>query len=150
MGLNIPGQEPELLMTQCHRTKEHCHNENFILPCLAVFWGRLNKLKSVILLQCVFFFVDGWVGGWSDGRVDSCIHTLEMGSTRYNSWGTAESRKVASSIPFERIKLLNFPNPSSRTTALESTHSLSVILISSVPRGKMRPAREADNLATVC
>jgi hypothetical protein len=62
----------------------------------------------------------------------------------------ATSRKVASSIPDEVIGFFNWPNPSSRTMALGSTQPLSEMNTRSLPGGKGRPARKADNLTAIC
>jgi hypothetical protein len=61
------------------------------------------------------------------------------------------SRKVAGSIPDEvTVFLLNWPNPSSRTTALGSTRSLTEMNTRNLPVDKRRPARKADNLTAIC
>jgi hypothetical protein len=60
------------------------------------------------------------------------------------------SRKVAGSIPEEDIGFFNWPNPSSRTVALESTQSLTEISTRNLPGDKGRPARKADNFTAVC
>jgi hypothetical protein len=41
------------------------------------------------------------------------------------------------------------PKPSSRTMGLGSTQSLTKMSISNLPGGKKRPARRADNVATI-
>jgi hypothetical protein len=61
----------------------------------------------------------------------------------------ATSRKVAGSIPDEVIGFFNWPNPSSRYMALESTQSLTEVSTTNLPGDKMRPARKADNLAAI-
>jgi hypothetical protein len=53
------------------------------------------------------------------------------------------------SIPDEVIEFFNWPNPSSRTMALESTQPLTEMSTRNLPGGKKRPAREADNLTAV-
>jgi hypothetical protein len=58
--------------------------------------------------------------------------------------------KVAGSIPGEIIGFFNWPNPSSRIMALESTHSLTEMSIRNFPGSKGRPARKADNLTAIC
>jgi hypothetical protein len=59
-------------------------------------------------------------------------------------------RKVAGSIPHEVIGFFNWPNPSSRTMAMESTQPLAEMSTRNLPGGKGRPARKADNLAVIC
>jgi hypothetical protein len=61
----------------------------------------------------------------------------------------ATSRKVAGSIP-DVIEFFNWPNPSSRTVALESTQPLTEMRTRSIPGGKGRPERKADNLTAIC
>jgi hypothetical protein len=55
--------------------------------------------------------------------------------------------KVAGSILDEVIGFFNWPNPSSRTMALGSTQLLTEM---SLPGGKGRPEREADNPTAIC
>jgi hypothetical protein len=43
----------------------------------------------------------------------------------------------------------NSPNPSGRTMALGSTQPLTKMSTRTLPRGKKRPARRADNLAAI-
>jgi hypothetical protein len=52
--------------------------------------------------------------------------------------GYAKIRKVASSIPYEIIGLLNLPNPYSRTVGLGSTQSLTEMSIRNRPGRKGR------------
>jgi hypothetical protein len=60
------------------------------------------------------------------------------------------SRKVECSIPVGVIGLFNWPDPSSRTTALGSTQSLTEISTRNLPRGKGPPTRKTDNITTIC
>jgi hypothetical protein len=53
------------------------------------------------------------------------------------------------SIP-DGIEFLNWPNPSSRTVALGSTQPLTEMSTRSLPGGKGRPERKADNLTAIC
>jgi hypothetical protein len=71
---------------------------------------------------------------------------------RYRTWlrHYTTSRKVAGSIPDEVIRLLNWPNPFSRTMALGSIQSLTEMSTRNLPVGKERPARKADNLTVIC
>jgi hypothetical protein len=62
----------------------------------------------------------------------------------------ATSRKVAGSIPDEVIWFFNWPNPSSRTMALGSTHPLTEMSTKNLTGGKGRPARKSDNLTATC
>jgi hypothetical protein len=48
------------------------------------------------------------------------------------------------------LDFFNWPIPSSRTTALGSTQSLTEMSTRNLPRGKGQPARKADNLTTIC
>jgi hypothetical protein len=50
------------------------------------------------------------------------------------------------SIPDEVTGFFNWPNPSSRTMALESTQSLTEINTRNLSGGKGQPERKADNL----
>jgi hypothetical protein len=50
----------------------------------------------------------------------------------------------------EVIRFFNLPNPSSRTIALASTHSLTEMSTTNLPGGKRRPAGKANNLASIC
>jgi hypothetical protein len=61
----------------------------------------------------------------------------------------AISRKVAGSIP-DVIGFFNSPNPSSHTMALGSTQPLSEMSTRNFSGGKGQPARQADNLTTIC
>jgi hypothetical protein len=56
----------------------------------------------------------------------------------------------AGSIPDEVIGFFNWPNPSNRTMALESTQLLTEMRSRNLPKGKERPAREADALTAIC
>jgi hypothetical protein len=71
--------------------------------------------------------------------------------TQCSSWlkHYATRRKVAGSILYF-IEFLNWPNPSSRITALESTQPLTEMNKRNLLKGKGRPAREADNLTSIC
>jgi hypothetical protein len=62
-------------------------------------------------------------------------------------WGT---KLQAGSIPDEVTRFFNWPNPSSRNTALESTQPVTGMSIRNLPGSKGRPAREADNLTAIC
>jgi hypothetical protein len=62
----------------------------------------------------------------------------------------ATRRKVAGSIPDEVTGCFNWPNPSSRTMALESTQPLTELNTRNLPGGKGRPRRKADNLTAIC
>jgi hypothetical protein len=62
----------------------------------------------------------------------------------------ATSRKVASSIPDEVIASFSWPNPSSCTMAMGLTRPLTEMSTRSLPGGKGRPARKADNLTAMC
>jgi hypothetical protein len=59
------------------------------------------------------------------------------------------SQKIASSIP-EFTGFFNWPNPSSRTMALESTQPLTQMSTRNLPGGEGRPARKADNFTAIC
>jgi hypothetical protein len=62
----------------------------------------------------------------------------------------AKSRKIAGSIPDEVIAFFNWPNPSSRATALRSSQPLTEMSIFNLPGDKGRPARKADNPTAIC
>jgi hypothetical protein len=62
----------------------------------------------------------------------------------------ATSRKVAGSNPDEVIVFFNWPNPSSRTMALGSTHPLTEMSTRNLPGSKGWSARRADNLIAIC
>jgi hypothetical protein len=53
-------------------------------------------------------------------------------------------RKVVGSIPAQGTKFFNWPNPSSRTMALESTQPMTEMSTRNLPDGKGRPARKAN------
>jgi hypothetical protein len=53
-------------------------------------------------------------------------------------------------VPDEVDFFFNLPNPSSRTMALGSTHSLTGMSTRNLPRGKKRPARRGDNITAIC
>jgi hypothetical protein len=89
-------------------------------------------------------------GGCTNGRTD--IQTAKQilrGSVV--GWGTMQ-QAGKSRVPFSMRSLdfFNLPSPSSRTVALESTQPLTVMNIRSLPRGKGRAARKADNLTAIC
>jgi hypothetical protein len=71
---------------------------------------------------------------------------------RYCSWlrHHATSWKVAGSIPDGVIEVFNWPNPSSRNTAVGSTQSLREMSIRNISGGKGRPARKADKPTAIC
>jgi hypothetical protein len=50
----------------------------------------------------------------------------------------------------EEVDFFNIPNSSSRTVALRSTQPLTEMSTKNLPGGKKRPARRADNLASIC
>jgi hypothetical protein len=50
----------------------------------------------------------------------------------------------------DEVDFFNLPNPSSRTMALGSTQPLIKMDTRNLPAGKNRPARRANNLATIC
>jgi hypothetical protein len=54
------------------------------------------------------------------------------------------------SIPDQAIGVFNWPNPSSRTMALRSTHPLTEMSTRNLPGGKGWPGRGADNLTAIC
>jgi hypothetical protein len=62
-------------------------------------------------------------------------------------WGTMLQ---AGSIPYEVIAFFNWPNPSSRTTALGSTQPLVEMSARNLSGDKGRPARKADRLTLIC
>jgi hypothetical protein len=62
----------------------------------------------------------------------------------------ATSRKVVGSIPGEIIDLFNWPNPSSRTMALGTTHPLTEMSTVNLAGGKGRPERKTGNLTAIC
>jgi hypothetical protein len=62
----------------------------------------------------------------------------------------ASIRKAEGSIPDEVTGFFDLPNPSSSTTVLGSTQSLTEMSTRSLPGGKGQPARGADNLTAVC
>jgi hypothetical protein len=49
----------------------------------------------------------------------------------------------------DEVDFFNLPNPSSRTMAVGSTQPLTEMSTRNIPGGKKRPARRADNLATI-
>jgi hypothetical protein len=57
--------------------------------------------------------------------------------------------EVAGSIPDEGTGFLNWPNPSGRTMALESTQPLTEMSTRNLPGVKGRPARTTDNLTAI-
>jgi hypothetical protein len=62
----------------------------------------------------------------------------------------ATSLKLAGSIPDEVTGFLNWPNPSSRTMNLGSTHPLTEISTTNLPGGKGQSARKDDRLTAIC
>jgi hypothetical protein len=54
------------------------------------------------------------------------------------------------SIPDEVTGFFNWPNPSSRNMALESTQPLTEMSTRNLLADKWRPARKADNLTAIC
>jgi hypothetical protein len=92
-----------------------------------------------------------WI--WSElGTFQIFIHLIFCWDTWQHGWmkHCATSQKVAGLIPDEVIGFFNWPNPSSRTLALELTQSLTEISTGNLPGGKGRPACEADNLNAIC
>jgi hypothetical protein len=61
-----------------------------------------------------------------------------------------QSGKSRVQLSMRSLGFSNLPNPSSRTMALGSTQSRTELSARSLPGGKGRPARKADNLTTVC
>jgi hypothetical protein len=62
----------------------------------------------------------------------------------------ATSRKVEGSIRDEVIGFFNWPNRSSRITALGSTQPLTEMTVMNLPGGKGRPAFDANNFTVIC
>jgi hypothetical protein len=60
-----------------------------------------------------------------------------------------KARKVTSSIPDKVIGFI-WPNPSSRTVALGSIQPLIEMSTRNLPGGKGRPARNADDVTSIC
>jgi hypothetical protein len=58
-------------------------------------------------------------------------------------------REVVGSVSDEVIAFFNQPNPSNRTMALRSIHTLTDINTSNIPGSEGRPERKADNLTTI-
>jgi hypothetical protein len=56
----------------------------------------------------------------------------------------------AGSIPDEVIGFFNWPNPYSRTMALESSQPLTEMKTRNLPEGKRQPTSGADNLTAIC
>jgi hypothetical protein len=50
----------------------------------------------------------------------------------------------------DKVDFFSLPNPSSRIMALESIQPLTKMSTRNLPGGKKRPARRADNLASIC
>jgi hypothetical protein len=50
----------------------------------------------------------------------------------------------------DEVDCFNLPNTSNRTMVMGSTQLLTKMSIRNLPGGKMRPARRADKLATIC
>jgi hypothetical protein len=65
-------------------------------------------------------------------------------------WGTMlQAGRSPVWVP-DDVDFFNLPNPSSLTMALGSTQPLREMSTRNLPGGKKRPARRADNLATMC
>jgi hypothetical protein len=78
-------------------------------------------------------------------------HCYDMGhAIAWLRHHAATSQKAAGSIFDEVIRFLNLPNPSSHTTALESTQPVTETSIRNLPGGKGRVVHEADSLTTIC
>jgi hypothetical protein len=60
-----------------------------------------------------------------------------------------QARRSWDRVP-KRWIFFNWPNPSSRTMALESTQPLTEMSTRNLPGGKGRPARRADKFTTIC
>jgi hypothetical protein len=58
--------------------------------------------------------------------------------------------KVADLIPDQVTGFLSWPNPSSCVMAMGSTQPVTEMSTRNLPGGKVRPARKADNLTTIC
>jgi hypothetical protein len=72
-----------------------------------------------------------------------CLHPYRQGHY-------ATIWKFAVPIPDEVIGFFNWPNSSSRTTALGSTQPLTEMSTMNLPGGKGRSARKADNHTAIC
>jgi hypothetical protein len=53
-------------------------------------------------------------------------------------------------MPMRSLDFFGLPNPFSRTMALGLTQPLTEMSTRSIPGGKGRPARKADNLTAIC
>jgi hypothetical protein len=60
-----------------------------------------------------------------------------------------QARRSPVQVPDE-VDFFNLPNPSSRTMARGSTQPPAKMSTRTLPGGKKRPVRMADDLATVC
>jgi hypothetical protein len=68
-----------------------------------------------------------------------------------DGWGTIlQAKRLQGSIPDEVIGLFNWPNPSSCTTALGLTQSLTEMSTRNLPGGKGWLAPMTDNLTATC
>jgi hypothetical protein len=88
---------------------------------------------------------------WSSSLCSFLQPPIISGGT--HSWlrHYAASWKVMSSNPDEITWFFNWPNPSSRTTALGLTQPLTEMSTRNHPLGgKGRPARKTDNLTATC
>jgi hypothetical protein len=73
------------------------------------------------------------------------------GDTRQHSWlrHYTTSRKARVRFPMS-FDFFNFPNSSSCTMVLGSTHPLTEMSTRNFPGDKGRPARKTDNLTAIC
>jgi hypothetical protein len=100
----------------------------------------LWELLSLLLLFVILFRIHVLItikNDIGDKRCHSCLRHY------------ATSRKVAVSIPDEVIWFFNWPYPSSRIMALESTQPLTEMRNRNIPGGKERRARK-DDLTAIC
>jgi hypothetical protein len=66
-------------------------------------------------------------------------------------WGTTlQAGRSRVQFPMRSLDFFNWPNPSSRTMALESTHPPTEMSARNLAGGKGRSARKADSLTAVC
>jgi hypothetical protein len=134
-----------------------CCSLHSVIPSLhtILLFTRSSSISPLFRVEVYNLFRYYFIGLFSGLSSFACAcFVLRWSYFQFVRWGSwlrhcATSRKVAGSI-LDVIGFFSWPNPSSRTMAMESTQPLTEMSTRNFPGGKGSPARKADNLTAIC